>query len=188
MNIHFTHSRRLATAFVAALLMTGISQNAQAYSCSTALVAANDGCAQGNFTLDTPANIAADAPFGISDWIALDTSNDGADDGAQGIVLITADTRIPNLGIWRILSAGPNPWDLFDDLMITLQSSPGNYVAYSLRQDAKGGLYYILDTEPGLNHARLWGTSAAIPLPASAWLFVTGLIGLVAVAKRRETT
>jgi len=183
MNIQYVFTKSIAS-FGALLFFSGLPQVSQAYSCASALVVANDGCAQGSFILDTPGNIATDAPFGISDWIALDTSNDGTDDSEPGIVLLTIATKNPNLGIWGILSPGQNPWDTYDDLMITLQSSPGDYVAYSLRQDARFGLYYISPDESALNHARLWGTLAEIPLPASVWLFGAGLIGLVAAARR----
>jgi hypothetical protein len=170
------------------LITTGFSQLARAYSCATTGLS-NDGCVQGNFVYDKPVNIAIDAPFGIADWVALDTSNDGADDGFQGIVLYTADTRIEHVGVWKINSGQTNPWDKFTDMMITMQGGPGNnYVAYSLKLSDLGGYYLISATEPDLVHARLWGTLSAVPLPTSIWLFGTGLLGLVTAIRWKSNT
>lgn len=186
MDIQSNLTKGIGIIFGVALLMTALPQIALAYSCTTTLLVINAGCADGSFVLDTQENIATDSPFGISDWVVLDTSNDGADDGVAGIGLVTRETKIPHLGIWRILSDGQNPWDIYDDMMITLQSASGDYVAYSLRQNARRGLYFIYPHEPSLIQARLWGTIATVPLPLSVWLFGSGLIGLVTIATRRK--
>jgi hypothetical protein len=188
MNIRSRFTRILAIAIGTATFMAAYPQLAQAYSCSSVLLAPNDGCAQGNFALDNPQNIAIDAPFGISDWTTLDTSNDGFDDALHGISIFTVDTSIPNVSVWGIMSGNQNPWDIFDNMMITLQGTPGNYVAFALRPDTTIGLYIIPGNQSDLRHARLWGTISTVPLPAALWLFGSGLVGLIAVSGRRITT
>lgn len=185
MNKRFIRGYRFAHGMLTLLSITMFPAIAHAYSCAT-IGFSNDGCVQGNFVLDIPANIASDAPFGISDWVPLDTSNDGTDDAVVGIALFTADTGIPNVGAWQIQSGATNPWDRFDDLMITLEGVPGDYVAYSLQPGVVSGYYFISSAEPALSHARLWATTSAVPLPTSVWLFGSGLIGLAAVARRHS--
>ena len=172
-------STKLSFILGALVLASGHSGVAQAYSCTNTTLTANDGCVQGGFNNDFPGNVNTDAPFGISDWIALDTSNDnGVDDVEPEFILqATAGTS----GNWLISFTGQNPWAAYQDLMITLQGT-GPYVAYSLVPTDLGGTYSVGGIDD-LGHARLWG--APVPIPAAVWLFGSGLLGLIGLARKK---
>lgn len=174
---------RFSLALGGLILVLGYSGSAHAYSCTTTDLTNNDGCENGNFVFDTPGNIATDNPFGVTDWVGLDTSNDdGLDDLELGVrIFTTGDVG----GVWLIAFDGVNPWDIYADLMVTLQGGLGNYVAYSLVPTDLAGTYAILGAAD-LDHARLWGTAGgAVPAPGALWLLGAGLVGLIGVRRRK---
>jgi hypothetical protein len=176
-NIYTT--TKLSLIMGALVLAAGHTGVTQAYSCSTTALIANDGCANGSLVFDVPGNVNSDAPFGISNWVALDTSNDGGiDDVEQGFIL---QTTAGTSGNWLITFTGQNPWTAYQDLMITLNGT-GPYVAYSLVPTDLSGTFLVGGTD-NLVHARLWG--APVPIPAAAWLFGSGLLGLIGIARKK---
>ncbi len=187
--MHFTSflksNLRTNSASVSAALALAMvcSSSAHAYMCSNTALSPNDGCSNGTTTLDTVANVNADAPFGSANWILLDDSDSG---GGNPNVTLTATDNVLN-GAWTITFSGPNPWNTYSDLMITMQGAPTNYVSYSLDSVSMplNGSFAIANVGlPALGHARLW--ASPVPVPAAVWLLGSGLLGLVGVARRRK--
>ena len=56
-----------------------------------------------------------------------------------------------------------------------------------INRKAPYGTIYALDDIHLADHARYNYTPSAVPVPAAAWLFGSGLIGLVGIARRRKT-
>lgn len=62
----------------------------------------------------------------------------------------------------------------------------GNGVTFGQHLDFYGTIYALDDIHLA-DHARYNYTPSAVPVPAAAWLFGSGLIGLVGIARRRKT-
>lgn len=165
--------------------------NAQAYSCATTFIP-NIGCEEGNYVFDSPAHVNDDAPFGFSNWVPLDISNDQEDDHILGIVLFTADTQNPGVGKWVIKSGDTDPWDIGQNvsIMITLEGEyPQNqYVSFLINPGVTEGYYYIGLNQPDLTHATLWGHVMPVPLPAAFWLLLSGMLGIASITTRHRTS
>lgn len=45
---------------------------------------------------------------------------------------------------------------------------------------------YMIDPDPGNNQATLEVTISAVPIPAAVWLFGSGLLGFIGIARRKK--
>lgn len=110
-----------------------------------------------------------------------------SDDGAGNVTLDFSGWGITWNGIANIPLGGDStvPADTgIATLTCTIDCAVGDsyvldYAAHIQQGDlsGKGGALYVL---------RLEGTVSAVPVPAAAWLFGSGLLGLVGMARRHE--
>jgi len=82
---------------------------------------------------------------------------------------------------------GLNQSDFPEGIIKVNFSGLASYALFDFNNDATGGQRYIIDNFEGT-----FGTSenppgSVIPVPAAVWLFASGLLGLVGVARKKST-
>lgn len=82
-------------------------------------------------------------------------------------------TEIFGIGIWDLFDTGINPFS-FDG-----QFATGNTYQLSLGSYSYDSNYYFEAWDFNL-------TTSPVPVPAAAWLFASGLLGLIGIAKRKR--
>jgi hypothetical protein len=94
-------------------------------------------------------------------------------------------------GTWAIAPAvwSANP----TGLVFSIHVGGGQYAPsgwwWDVDQGSPSGTFFVSckDTDGcGFSNAKLWGVSE-VPIPAAAWLFGSGLIGLVGIARKRKS-
>jgi hypothetical protein len=140
-------------------------------------------CSPGTGSLgnDTPTNVNAVSPGGISSWILADKSDGGGDQSATFALPVPASGQTT----WAVL----NP-DNYPSILVTLKQG-NSFAAFVL--DMTKALSGTWSTSgPGgssndLSHGSVFvdGTPAPIPVPA-AGLLLASAIGGIAVLRRRK--
>mgnify|MGYP001822172718 CR=1 FL=1 len=125
--------------------------------------------------------------FSIDGTIFNYVARDNADDGLEGADIGLDIDGMPGLtGTWAFDDGA-----ITGDFLIVLKaaSSPGYAVWLFEEKDAASfsGEWSVAWGED-LSHLSIYGTPAVpeVPVPAAAWLFGSGLIGLVGVARRKN--
>ena len=115
-------------------------------------------------------------------------ARDNADDGLEGADIGLDVDGMPGLtGTWAFDDGA-----ITGDFLIVLKAadSPGYAVWLFEEEDANSfsGMWNVAWGED-LSHLSIYETSAVpkVPVPAAAWLFGSGLIGLVGVARRKNS-
>ena len=125
----------------------------------------------GEFDFNTGlVNLALDSPFfGPETWYSTGTIEDLLDGSYLGSFEIFRNSTSYS---WNIL------WD------ITQQGNTANVTTLDGDGDGIPGITLIDGPWVGFSHA-VNGTLTAVPVPAAVWLFGSGLIGLVGLARRK---
>ncbi|WP_169570088.1 hypothetical protein [Sneathiella limimaris] len=135
---------------------------------------------------DTQAHVAAEDPFGITDWVLADKS-DGLD-GDHKIVLKDV-VNGGNSGSWSVDS-----FNGYTDVFLTLKSENA-FVAYLIDTSILGGDWTTFSVFPsggggkGLSHMSLYYSASSlttVPLPAALPLYAAGIAILGFFGYRRR--
>lgn len=138
---------------------------------------------------DTQAIIDANDPFGITDWVLADKTDDGTS-GDQSIVLSTFTGAGTSDGTWGVSS-----FNGAENVFLTIKA--GNaFAAYLLDLDVTSGLWTTDNIFPDgsgsdgkdISHMSLYysGELSVVPIPAALPLFGAALLGIGFLARRRK--
>ena len=173
---------------VAAPLSCGFGSVLVTSASGTADLTTSTDCEAFDGDNDTPANVAANDPFGITDWVLADKSDGG--DGTHAIILKDVVNGI-NTGTWSVDS-----FNGYTDVFLTLKA--GNaFVAYLLDTTFLSGNWTTASIFPsggggkGLSHMSLYyspSSLTAVPLPAALPLYGAGMLilGFLGYRKRKS--
>ena len=116
-------------------------------------------------------NLALDSPFfGPETWYSTGTIEERLDGTYWGSLEIFRNSTSYN---WSIL------WD------ITQQGNSANITTLDGDGDGIPGISLIDGPFVGFSHA-VNGALTSVPVPAAVWLFGSGLIGLIGMARRKK--
>lgn len=125
----------------------------------------------GEFNFNTGlVNLELDSPFFGLTWYATGTIDDRLDGTYWG-------------GLEIFWSAASYNWNILWE--ITQQGSVASVITLDGDGDGIPGISITDGPYIGLSHA-INGTLTAVPVPAAVWLFGSGLIGLIGVARRKN--
>lgn len=171
-----------ASAVPCSDLNTGVFDN------ETDLNSISSACIDGTSSNHSEADLNAGLGFfGIDTWSFLDKTDDSID-GGIGLTGGTPGT------ISGTFSFDSTVWDSYTDITVILkdggtgQNNQGpQWSAYLLTQDTYAGFWVYGEGMNGnlkeLSHLAVYGNP--VPVPAALWLFGSGLLGLVAVSRRK---
>jgi hypothetical protein len=120
--------------------------------------------------------------FNINTWVLLDKTDDLVDGG----IGLTGGTAGDIAGDF---SFNASVWDSYQDVIIVLKDGGSTidknikWSAYLLMDGVSSGSW-IFDGTKALSHLSVYANP--VPVPAAVWLFASGLIGLVGVARKRS--
>ena len=120
--------------------------------------------------------------FDINTWVLLDKTDDLVDGG----IGLTGGTPGDISGDF---SFNASVWDSYQDVIIVLKDGGSTidknikWSAYLLMDGVSSGSW-IFDGYKALSHLSVYANP--VPVPAAVWLFASGLIGLVGVARKRS--
>ncbi|MEH6477561.1 MAG: VPLPA-CTERM sorting domain-containing protein [Sneathiella sp.] len=190
-----------AAAVIGATILLGATNSATAATCqfgSSIYSGGNPGgadlttstaCVLYDGDNDTPAIVAANEPFGITDWVLADKTDDNSS-GDQSIVLSTFTGAGTSDGSWGVSS-----FNGADSVFLTIKAGNG-FAAYLLNLDFTTGLWTTDNIFPDgsendgkdISHMSLYysGTISVVPIPAALPLFGAALLGLAFLSRRRK--
>lgn len=151
---------------------------------STVGTAVGDGCtamADGNLAHPGPIN-----EFGET-WVLIvgDVEADASPFTALTIIDTSGDADDSKDGTWSIDLTYTGAYDTF---VVGLKPD-GGFVYYNVGTTLSGTYGGPTDDlSHGLSHANLYGRVSEVPVPAAAWLFGSGLIGLAGIARKRKAS
>ena len=98
------------------------------------------------------------------------------------------NTAAINLSVDQLLTDGINSGtfslNMFDPTLITLKGGTNyNWYLFTVQTGASTGAFNTANL--GANLSSLSAYTTVVPVPAAVWLFATGLLGLVGVARKR---
>lgn len=136
-------------------------------------------------------NIDSDGNFisgagGINYWAYYEKEEDGNNnDGNTTDIGLIVDGDIAGE-----FTAGTFSLNAFDPILITLQGGSENYHWYLFEgiTGTVNGAFdaSVLEGNNTLSSLSAYTTATVVPVPATVWLFGSGLLGLVGVARRRS--
>jgi hypothetical protein len=139
-----------------------------------------------NGTYSIPVSIVLDAAgfFGAPAAVAASANGDGGVDVGAVMATVTANTTTIGGG-----TLGTNPSGTLPLIADTIGGSPmtsGPFAGSNANFDIMlVTSFACTDTGTGTNFC---GPGPVVPVPAAVWLFGSGLLGLVGVARRRKTS
>lgn len=153
-----------------------VQVNTSAFSVSSG---ANFGMQDFSFNYDNSLPVTSGNILNIdpASWNISQDANAGGGFGKFDFQLSgTGSSRTETLNF----SIGGVSGDTINDYAIgsTLNPSSGQFFATHIAG---------FDTTNGVTSAQFSGSTPAVPVPAAAWLFASGLLGLVGVARRRRS-
>ena len=138
----------------------------------------------------TPWDRELHLPEGFS---LLDDSSQGGDP-AEGTLSGSGNLRSGRSGSFSI--AGDAGWQYLIAFKTGVAARNPDWMAFLLPQGATSGEWWI-SGQQSLSHVRLWGgvgngpvlepVVPQVPIPAAGWLLGSGLMGLLAFARRRRS-
>lgn len=142
-----------------------------------------DGDVNYSFTLDGGYSLAM---FDLGDFDATKTSplliDNGADSGADTVDIVASGSDFTATSV-----VSSNSITLFDDaqFVIAVTDNGGNwYEPTSWVESSPGTNIYDVTFVNGMVLS-IDAAPTVVPLPAAAWLFGSGLLGMIGVARRR---
>lgn len=119
--------------------------------------------------------------FNIDTWVLLDKT----DDFVNGGIGLTGGTPGDLSGDF---SFNASVWDSYQDVIIVLKdggsiTDPDTKWSAYLLMDAVSSGSWIYDGTKELSYLAVYANP--VPVPAAVWLFASGLLGLVGVARKR---
>ena len=145
---------------------TGMSGSGSTYAGFDAMNYGADGISR----FDVSFSVDQLTDFSLSG--SLDTV--GYSDGNLFVSLLENGTEIFGLDIWSLTGNGPNPFDFSG------QFSTGNTYQLILQSNTYDSDYYNETWAFNLT------TVSAVPVPAAAWLFTSGLLSLFMLTRRKS--
>lgn len=142
--------------------------------------------------------VAADIEaFYGGDWTELDEALGSGVDGAQLLNVVFTSVGNPQTGItgsWTINDA--SIWDSNSRLAFSTHIGNGSGTpdswAWLIVNGQISGTFSISAEAAGnwngFSNAKLFGEAGEVPIPAAAWLFGSGLIGLAGIARKRKAS
>jgi len=124
-------------------------------------------------------------PAGFS---LLDDSSQGGDP-AEGMLSGSGNLRSGRSGSFSI--AGDAGWQYLIAFKTGVAARDPDWMAFLLPRGVTSGEWSI-SGQQSLSHVRLWGglvdepVVPQVPLPAAVWLLGSGLLGLLALGRRRR--
>ena len=140
-------------------------------------------CLDGVDSNDSATDLNDGNYFGIDTWVLL--AKDGDESYDSGINLTGGMFEGALSGDF---SFDASVWDSYSDVIIVLKdgvadpTNPIKWSAYLLDDFVSSG-YWEYDGVKELSHISVY--ASPVPVPAAVWLFASGLIGLVGVARKR---
>jgi hypothetical protein len=161
---------RMAAACLIAASVLALGSNAQAMTIQSGLGATGSG------TLTDPFVVTVSPASGLFlDTINFDLGTDTHFNMSSSVnnIQFFGASIFENVGDTEVVAASSTHSSV---LLPDLGQSPFDYHLHPQGLNAGGGTYTL----------NLWGsTPAPVPLPAAAWLFGSGVIGLVGLARRK---
>lgn len=142
--------------------------------------------------------------------VANGNALNGTTDPANALGYVTLDSATATGGPYDgLLTIGPTPLGTSGTFTVNNLLFPSGYTSFvlgfsatvaqvnpdsylfSLPAGVFGGTWSITTGDPSrlgaLTRAYIYGMPAPVPLPAAAWLLLSGLVGFAAVARRRKS-
>lgn len=138
-----------------------------------------------NDSNDDAFNMQRETDFGMDHVLLAKVEDDGGEEGSFVSVLDDMKSLLGELGGTFTLDATG-----FDNVLLVFKSGLGGstpgFAAFSLTPSGFTEGEWSVNLQQALSHVSLYGTPAAIPLPAGGLLLITALGGLGIAARRRR--
>ena len=193
------HARKpLASVLFGASLFFGLSGTGSAAPCSVSDVTLDSmdatSCGAGTTTNDTVGGafsgwqVNLDNAGGMNNWQYYEREEEATASNPDGHDGNTGSIGLSSSPIGDGINTGTFSLNAFDPLLIVLKSDQFNYQWY-LFEGKTGPLQGTWDASgifEGKDLSHISAYTKVVPVPAAVWLFGSGLIGLVGIARRKN--